>query len=233
MLLNELIKDERIKDTSIIFRKSNRAKNIIIKPNPFIKSIELICPKFINQKYAESFLLKNKDWVIDKAIEMSNRISLIEQKEITLMGNKFYLKITKSKINKSSIIDNNITVYAETIERASCRLNILLNKYAHEQFDLIAKEYSELIGTNLNKLYIKDTKSRWGSCSSDKNISLSWRLLFAPSSVSKYVIAHEVAHLKEMNHSKKFWNIVETICPEFKTNRKWLKEKGYLLYQYY
>ena len=69
---------------------------------------------------------------------------------------------------------------------------------------------------------MRDTKSRWGSCSSKGNLSFSWRLIFAPEEVVDYVVAHEVAHLAEMNHGPRFWRLVETLMPGYARHRRWL-----------
>ncbi|MDB2415501.1 M48 family metallopeptidase, partial [Rickettsiales bacterium] len=79
---------------------------------------------------------------------------------------------------------------------------------------------------------IKDTKSRWGSCSSNGNLSFCWKLVLAPEEVFKYVIAHEVSHLKHMNHSPEFWKQVQSLMPNYKTHCKWLKLNGHNLHLY-
>ncbi len=77
---------------------------------------------------------------------------------------------------------------------------------------------------NINNIRFKDMKTRWGSCSSKGNINISTRLLFAPDDVLDYICVHELAHLIEMNHSKRFWSIVEKVMPDYKEKEKWLKE---------
>ena len=80
-----------------------------------------------------------------------------------------------------------------------------------------------------NQVRIKGNKSRWGSCSSKKNINLNWALLMAPMNVSDYVVIHELCHLKEMNHSKDFWKLVQKYDPNFKEHIKWLKNHQHWL----
>lgn len=77
-----------------------------------------------------------------------------------------------------------------------------------------------------NRVAVRDQSTRWGSCSSLKNLNFSWRLYLAPPDISDYVIIHELAHTRQMNHSKNFWAIVEEIMPNYKVCRKWLKENG-------
>lgn len=90
-------------------------------------------------------------------------------------------------------------------------------------------EISEQIGIEYNNFRLSGAKKRWGSCSSKKTISINWRLIFAPPDIIDYVITHELAHLKHMNHSKRFWKLVETYIPNYKDKRKWLNENDFLL----
>jgi predicted metal-dependent hydrolase len=82
------------------------------------------------------------------------------------------------------------------------------------------------------RLSVRDQSSRWGSCSSSGTLSFSWRLIFAPSFVLDYVAAHEVAHLREMNHSQRFWRLVRQTMPEMQRARIWLKQNGADLHRF-
>ena len=98
------------------------------------------------------------------------------------------------------------------------------------------KFYSDIIAVRLEaqakKISIMDTISRWGSCSKEGNISFSFRLVFAPINILHYVIIHEYCHLLIHDHSKKFWNLVESLCPDYKVSRNWLKKNGSSLFKY-
>ncbi len=76
------------------------------------------------------------------------------------------------------------------------------------------------------RIVIKDQKTRWGSCSSLHNINYNWKLILMPTEILDYVVVHELAHLKEMNHSPRFWSEVEKILPSYKESRAWLRENG-------
>lgn len=90
--------------------------------------------------------------------------------------------------------------------------------------------YKNQIGVKPNKITVKlRLKSRWGSCSSKGNLNFNSSLIQAPDSVIDYVIIHELAHLIELNHSPKFWNIVEKFCPDYQEAEKWLKDNQHLL----
>ena len=102
----------------------------------------------------------------------------------------------------------------------------LLKKTASEQLAPYVIKAGQMLEQKIKKITFRDTKTRWGSCSAQKSISLNWRLILAPPDVAQYVCAHEASHLLHMNHSKAFWNIVEGLCPAYKTHRKWLKQQG-------
>ena len=89
--------------------------------------------------------------------------------------------------------------------------------------------YHAFTGGQYTKITIRDQKTRWGSYSSNGTLSFSFRLMMAPPRILDYVVVHELCHLTHMNHSKEFWNMVETILPDYKEHRKWLKENGHTL----
>lgn len=84
--------------------------------------------------------------------------------------------------------------------------------------------FAEKMGVRYSKITVNKAKTRWGSCSAKGNINFTYRLLFAPEEVIDYVIVHELAHLKEMNHSQRFWDIVKDTMPDYKDRRGWLRE---------
>ncbi len=89
--------------------------------------------------------------------------------------------------------------------------------------------FSDLLGSSFKKIKITNARKRWGSCGSNGTLSFSWRLILAPPQVIDYIVAHEVAHLRVGNHSRKFWNTVASLYPEYKTHQKWIKENSHLL----
>lgn len=89
--------------------------------------------------------------------------------------------------------------------------------------------FCNLLGKNYRQIRIKNQKSRWGSCSKQQNINYNFRIMMAPKEVIDYLVAHEVAHLQEMNHSPSFWQVVESIFPEYQQHRQWLRKHGHTL----
>jgi len=93
-------------------------------------------------------------------------------------------------------------------------------------------EKAETIGKRVRRVMVRDQRSRWGSCGSNGHLSFNWRLILAPEAVLDYVVAHEVAHLVEMNHSPAFWEVVDELTPHLKIGRTWLNRRGQQLYRY-
>lgn len=82
------------------------------------------------------------------------------------------------------------------------------------------------MGVTYGRISIREQKTRWGSCSSKGNLNFNWRLIFAPEEVVDYIVVHELAHRKEMNHSRAFYDVVASVLPDYKVQEKWLKENG-------
>jgi len=115
-----------------------------------------------------------------------------------------------------------------SLKAGSNRLNMVLERWYREQAAQVIREKIRKLGADLRftygRLSIRGQKTRWGSCSRKGNLSFNWKLIMAPESVINYVIVHELAHLKEMNHTKRFWQLVGRHCPNWREQRKWLND---------
>jgi predicted metal-dependent hydrolase len=148
--------------------------------------------------------------------------------KISILGEVFFVEYSDNHFLKPSVVkDGNKLVVHKSELKNDSHYKILiewLKKHSKKVIFERVKFYSENYGFEYKRVAIKDQRSRWGSCSSRKNLNFNWRLTFAPIEVMDYVIVHELAHTKEMNHSKKFWELVSSICPNFKRCKLWLKE---------
>jgi predicted metal-dependent hydrolase len=106
------------------------------------------------------------------------------------------------------------------------RLTDYLKREAKREIEALVEKHTAKVGRKAKAVRFKDTSSRWGSCTSDGNLSFSWRIMMAPRPVINYLVAHEVAHLKEMNHGPKFWKLCEELCPDTERCKAWLKKNG-------
>lgn len=117
-------------------------------------------------------------------------------------------------------------------EQFASKLAAFLKVSARDVLAAAVTRYSEALNVTPGDMRLRDTRSRWGSCSSNGDLMFSWRLIMAPSDVLDYVAAHEVAHLIEMNHSQAYWSLVEKIYPGYRSRRDWLKREGSNLHRF-
>ncbi len=148
---------------------------------------------------------------------------------IPLRGSeKFAISFAESKKNwiASCVLKlRNIPIQKEKTPSEK-RLEAIYRKAAREYFPKRVSHYAHMLGVTYGKISIRDQKTRWGSCSSEGNLSFNWRLILAPPDVLDYVVIHELCHRKEMNHSKEFWALVESLMPDYKECRIWLRKNG-------
>jgi predicted metal-dependent hydrolase len=124
-----------------------------------------------------------------------------------------------------------LAVYGEAAH-VSRRAKDFLKKEAKKALDIAVLKHTQALGVPARKITVKDTISRWGSCSPDGRLNFSWRLIMAPPFVLDYLAAHEVAHLKELNHSARYWRIVEKLDPNWRAAEAWLTKQGMELHRY-
>jgi predicted metal-dependent hydrolase len=112
------------------------------------------------------------------------------------------------------------------------RVRDYLKREAKRDLEAASRHYAALLGVKVKRVSVRDQASRWGSCTAAGVLSYSWRLILAPAHVLDYLAAHEVAHLVEMNHSRRFWRVVARICPEWERAKSWLNAQGNALHRY-
>jgi predicted metal-dependent hydrolase len=117
-------------------------------------------------------------------------------------------------------------------EHAPRRILDFLKREARKSLDSRTVEYAKAIGTSPKRITVRDTASRWGSCSTTRALSFSWRLILAPPFVLDYVVAHEVAHLRQMNHGPRFWALVRELAGDIDLPQAWLSKNGPMLHRY-
>ena len=93
-----------------------------------------------------------------------------------------------------------------------------------------AEHWAPYLGVTFNRVSVKDQRTLWGSCTREGNLNFSWRLALAPDAVLDYLVVHELAHRAQMNHSRRFWAVVETLCPGHRSHRRWLRKNGRALH---
>lgn len=223
-------------------RISKRAKHLRLIVSRS-KGLEVVTPKKIPMKYIVDLIKSNSEWILKKLEHIENTSqfrevqALQEGSSLLFLGQQYILK-NDSGLNLKRVIltDTEIKMnleYFAKMEQSQDEIRNLLKQWYVGQARIIFNErtsyFSKRIGVKYNRISIKNQKTRWGSCSSLKNLNFNWRLLMAPIEILDYIVIHELAHLLEMNHSKRFWEIVESQCPEYKIFDKWLQINGHQL----
>jgi len=206
------------------------------------KAINIRIPSFLNKDEKIKQLKRMKTWAERKIMENPEKFKPEPQKEykngdvLKIDKEKYTLLITfKDKKTSSALLhDNTIQLFISDnrpIEEQNNHISTLISRcVGSKRLPKLQNKIKELnkdhFNQKINKIFFKNNKTNWGSCSSKGNINISTRLLFAPDDVLEYVCIHELAHLLEHNHSKKFWMLVEKAMPDFKEKERWLKENG-------
>jgi predicted metal-dependent hydrolase len=184
-------------------------------------------PLRVSRAEAQSFAEKSRDWISSQLRKQTARIEICQDAEIMLRGKAQRIVLTgKARgLVLHDVSTCTIHVPGQTPHVAR-RLTEWLKQEAKRDLAQATEKYARTMGVAIKTIAVRDQKSRWGSCSSTGALSYSWRLVMAPPDVLDYVAAHEVAHLKEMNHGPRFWRLVLTHCPTTRHSKQWLKAKG-------
>ena len=150
---------------------------------------------------------------------------------IPILGKNYQLIFREGRTKQVKTEDNTLLIF-HPYDGHHKLLTLWLKQRALHFLADQSKQYAKLLQVKVQKVRVREVRSRWGSCSHKGNLSYSWRLIFAPLEVTQYVCAHEVAHLVHMNHSPAFWNTVALICENYKDHRNWLRSNGHTLFLY-
>ena len=187
--------------------------------------IVLSIPFFYPKRLALSFVKEHQDWIDRQKERLPQSLSFSDGQEISILGKPLKIRHIPNGRFATHIEGAELHVSGD-----SAFLNRRVTDFVRTQtlsyIQGKAPELASRIGQKINRISLKDTTSRWGSCSGKKNLNFCWRLGLAPSFVLDYIIAHEVAHLAEMNHGPRFWRVVSTLTDERSTAEIWLRRHG-------
>lgn len=224
----------------IVLRINPRARRYIVKVDPSTGEVSVVSPSSRSLERALAFARKEREWIAEQlagilppvALEIGAPIMLHGVEHVVLADDGGQGDLFRGPVWVDSHARHPTIRATGRPEHAPRRVLDWLKRQARISIDARAVEYAKALGVRPKHITIRDTSSRWGSCSSTRNISFSWRLILAPPFVLDYVVAHEIAHLRELNHEPRFWRLVEELVPEMKRAQDWLEEKGTMLHRY-
>ncbi|MCX7653366.1 MAG: M48 family metallopeptidase [Fervidobacterium sp.] len=217
----KVIKQKR---NSYKIKVSNEKMLLLIVP-PNAKSGDIInvlriCSNWIKQSFEK--LQSQEKIFFDRLLNNSLKVSYL--------GEEINVRISEQISCPFVFTEKSILLHKRYLNNAKKIITYCLRKRAEEYLSRRTAELSKQTGLLYKKVVVKNTKSRWGSCSRRGIISLNWRLIMAPTNVIDYVIVHELAHTIQMNHSENFWRIVEFYKPDWKESKMWLKRNAEKLF---
>ena len=217
----------------LTIRQNVRATRITLRIEPGGRALKMTIPVGLHEREVSAFLDRHQGWLMTKLARFSADLPLSNGGEILLRGVRHRIEHTGHLrgLTEATEIDGKPVLKVSGLEEhLGRRLSAFLKKEARKDLEALVELHAAAVRKPVKSLTMKDTRSRWGSCSWDGNLSFSWRIIMAPPLVIDYLAAHEVAHLREMNHGPKFWALCEELCPRMAEGRKWLKQHGSMLH---
>lgn len=203
-------------------RVSPRARRVGLRIDSAARRVELVLPRGVSPELGLRFLREKRGWVAAHLDALPRRVPFAEGAVVPVLGVPHRIsRALDAAAPPVTIAAGEIRVRGDP-EHLGRRVREHLAMLARTELARRARRLAAAIGRRVVRVGVRDTKSRWGSCSASGHLSFSWRLIMAPEAVLDYVVAHEVAHLAEMNHGRHFWRLVERLAPGHARPRAWL-----------
>lgn len=220
---------QSLPDVVIHIKHSARARRISLRVSRLDGRVSLTVPKGTPTDEALAFAESKSAWMAKHLNDRPVAERLTYGTELPLQGELYEIKPGLGR--KVQMVGSQILVPGP-VDRVATRVQGFLKTLARDHLAEASDLYAARLGRSYSKLTLRDTRSRWGSCSSAGGLMYSWRLIMAPQEVLTYVAAHEVAHLAHMNHSSAFWDQVRLLYGPYDAPRRWLRAHGEKLHRY-
>jgi predicted metal-dependent hydrolase len=205
-----------------------RAKRLTLRIQPGDRGLKVTVPPGMAQVEIDRFLARHEGWLVGRIAAMPDRPQVRPGIKLPVLGVNHLIVhrpgrgVTRVESGKNG---PELVVFGAT-EHLPRRIADFLKKTARARIEPLVARHAATVGRPARSIRLRDTVSRWGSCSSEGNLSFSWRIAMAPPAVIDYLVAHEVAHLREMNHGPRFWALCEELCLDTDRCKAWLKRNG-------
>lgn len=195
------------------------------------KSVVVLAPTGTSREVLDAFVEKKKFWLFEKINyspkfgEPKPETPFASGKAIAYLGKNYKLDVVKEAVDGIAF-QGKFLIAEHNLQRGKAILEQWYKQKAKEKITPLVERYARQLGVEYNDILISDLKYRWGSCTLKGNLNFNWRLIKAPQFVINYVVIHELAHLIELNHSERFWNIVRVQMPNYLEAKEWLRGNG-------
>ena len=206
------------------WRRSTRARRVSLRIDARAGEVVVTLPPRAGRRAGMALLTTHAAWVRERLAALAPHIPLMPGSELPLGGLRHVIRHDPD--TSGVALAAGAILVGGPAERVTAQLAAFLKAEAQRRIRVLVAGHATLLGVAPRAIRLKDTRSRWGSCAPDGTLAFSWRLVMAPDWVLDYVVAHEVAHLKELNHSPRFWAHVERLTPHRDAAVEWLRVNG-------
>jgi predicted metal-dependent hydrolase len=218
-------------NTNVEIIRSNRAKRISLKVNRH--GIYVIVPNLASHHEILTLIESKKEWIL-KSVTYFEKVTrgldpmLIQRGKVLFLGTPYDIQLIKDKLCYVILSESlkRITVHSPNDNKRKKTIIEFYRQHTSRILDERIGAFTSKLNLSFNRISVRYHRSRWGSCSLKKNLNFNLMLSALPNDVIDYVIVHELLHLLELNHSKRFWELVRLNCPTYEDDRKWLRMYG-------
>ena len=209
--------------------ENERARRLTLRIDAGGQGLRITVPPGLKLGEVEKFLIRHQGWLEQRLAKVPDRPQVRPGIRIPLRGVPHLVVHEPGRRGTVEVSRDEagpvLIVHGDRLHLPR-RIADFLKREARREIEALVGKHTEAVGRKARAIRFKDTSSRWGSCTSDGSLSFSWRIMMAPPPVINYLVAHEVAHLREMNHGPKFWKLCRELCPDTDRCKDWLKRNG-------
>ena len=216
-------------------RRHRQARRYTLRIHAANREVVLTMPPRGSVRQAKEFAQKHGAWIAARLKRLPDAAPFAHGSVLPLRGREHRIdhrRGARGTVWVETHSDGHLLCVAGEKPHLPRRVHDYLKREAKRELEIASRSAAQALGVEIRRVSVRDQSSRWGSCSSTGVLSYSWRLILAPPFVLEYLAAHEVAHLIEMNHSRRFWRLVERVCPDMGRAKAWLDAHGANLHRY-
>jgi hypothetical protein len=219
---------------SVALRRHAQARRYTLRVQAANRAVVLTMPPRGSVKEARAFAERNGGWIAARLKRLPQGVPFDAGMELPLRGvpHRIVHRAARGTVWVEPGEGMPLLCVAGDRAHLARRVRDFLKREAKRDLEATSRHYADMLGVTIKRVSVRDQASRWGSCTAAGVLSYSWRLILAPPYVLDYLAAHEVAHLVEMNHSRRFWRVVARICPDWERAKGWLVAHGNALHRY-
>lgn len=222
------------KSLRIVLRRRPSARRLTLRVSNATGEVIMTLPARTSLAAAHTFAKSHGGWIAARLAKVPERVPFLPEVGIPLRGVPHRILHRTGRGAVAAVLQGEEAVIAVSCETAHVprRVRDYLRREARRDLSFAVAKYAARLGEGPRRITVRDTRSRWGSCTAGGELNFSWRLILAPPLVLDYLVAHEMAHLREMNHSARFWALLRSLCPHVDEAEAWLKRHGSELHRY-